>query len=750
MRMALPHDKNRLLHRFTVSYLLLLFIPIVMGGVVFAVASRLLWSNLLVNNDRLLSSACDQVEDAVTAADDFAENLMKNEELTNILSNAAQQNPYTIRHVANTLPVLRTANSVVDRYYFYYFGGDTEFVIGPQITFMHPQKYYASCFQWAGMASEDFWQMIRDQRAKYIYPAQDTTYFSASTRQLLITAPYRRTNFVRHNSGQIMVYLNEKRLLELFSPLRQAGAEWIGILDRDGRLLTSEGVWEGLPLEELSILPAGMGRTQFSLPGGRYTLQYIRSEESGWLFAALISNRVYSGQSSQVLWIVGVCILLFVGCALLLTGMIARNSRKPLAQLVQMLPIEEQGGRPGLWPLQRAVEKLALDNEELNGQLGAQQVQLRDAAISQLVKGNFEDENEIRLLLSHTGVELAGPAYRGLYMQVMNQSVPNEANMNYQNYRHTVVSEVLNGFAPALQLLTIKNSSEYILLYSQAPGQTLEEVVSAAYTTLKSAYNLDTVFFAGVPCQDLRTLNQSFSFARALAMREAGDEKYLHVAERRPINKTVYDYTPSEEVSLVSSAQRGEMEKTGALLADVYERNFVQRSLSPFMRQALYSAMLHTLSRSDCPLTLPAELTNVPLHMAPKAFFQALWKQYGSISEWAQENRRRDSKLTMDKVLLFIRENFCDSAMSLTYTATHFGLTEQYLSECFKKRTEMNFSTYLEELRIRRAQTLLRTTETSVQNIAESVGYSNIRSFRRAYSRVLGHPPSDDRGDGEA
>lgn len=748
--MALPHDKNRLLHRFTVSYLLLLLIPIVMGCVVFIVTTRLLWSNLLANNERLLSTACDLAEDAVKAADDFAENLLKNEELTNLLISPAEQNPYNIRHVANTLPVLRTANSLVERYYFYYFGGEDEFVIGPQTTFLHPQKYYASCFQYAGMQGEDFWQMIRQQRTRRVYPAEDTVYFSVSMRHLLITIPYRRVNATPHISGQIMVYFNEKRLLDAFSPLRQAGAEWIGILDREGRLLSSEGVWETLPLEKLAALPQGMGHAEFSLADGRYTLQYIRGGESGWLFAALIPNRVYSSQSSQVLLIVGVCILLFIGCALLLTGMIARNSRKPLAQLVQLLPIEEQGGKQGLWPIQRAVEKLALDNEELNGRLGAQQVQLRDAAISQLVKGNFEDEDEIQLLLSHTGVELAGPVYRGLYMQVLNQSVPNEANMNYQNYRHTVVSEVLNGFAPALQLLTIKNSSEYILLYSQAAGQTLEDVVSAAYTTLKTAYNLDTVFFAGVPCQDLRTLNQSFSFARALAMREAGDEKYLHVAERRPINKTVYDYSPSDEVSLVSSAQRGDMEKAGALLADVYDRNFVQRSLSPFMRQALYSAMLHTLSRSDCPLTLPAELTNVPLHMSPKAFFQALWKQYGSICEWAQENRRRDSKLTMDKVLLFIRENFCDSAMSLAYTATHFGLTEQYLSECFKKRTEMNFSTYLEEQRIRRAQTLLRTTETSVQNIAESVGYSNIRSFRRAYSRVLGHPPSDDRGGSEA
>ena len=83
--------------------------------------------------------------------------------------------------------------------------------------------------------------------------------------------------------------------------------------------------------------------------------------------------------------------------------------------------------------------------------------------------------------------------------------------------------------------------------------------------------------------------------------------------------------------------------------------------------------------------------------------------------------------------------------MSLTYAAMHFGLTEQYLSDVFKRRAGMNFSTYLERKRIIKAQEILRSSQMNVQSIAESVGYSNIRTFRRAYSRVLGHPPSEDR-----
>ena len=61
----------------------------------------------------------------------------------------------------------------------------------------------------------------------------------------------------------------------------------------------------------------------------------------------------------------------------------------------------------------------------------------------------------------------------------------------------------------------------------------------------------------------------------------------------------------------------------------------------------------------------------------------------------------------------------------------------------------VNFSAYLEQQRISRAHELLRTTGMSVQAISDSVGYANIRSFRRAYIRVVGCPPSADRGGEE-
>ena len=139
------------------------------------------------------------------------------------------------------------------------------------------------------------------------------------------------------------------------------------------------------------------------------------------------------------------------------------------------------------------------------------------------------------------------------------------------------------------------------------------------------------------------------------------------------------------------------------VLGAVRERNFEQRSLSAYMCQSLYMAMLHTLSRFDCPLILPSRLMNVPLRMEPEQFFAELSDIYGSLIEQMQSGRRRASMVMMENVLQYIAENYKDPNLSLTMLAQHFGLTEPYLSKRFKQHVGVNFSAYLEQQRISRA-----------------------------------------------
>ncbi len=89
----------------------------------------------------------------------------------------------------------------------------------------------------------------------------------------------------------------------------------------------------------------------------------------------------------------------------------------------------------------------------------------------------------------------------------------------------------------------------------------------------------------------------------------------------------------------------------------------------------------------------------------------------------------------IDKVRIYINENFRNEELTLTSVAEYFNLTPQYLSLMFKNECEENFLKYLTALRLDKAKELLRTTSKKVYEIGQEVGYSNYQYFCTVFKR---------------
>lgn len=75
--------------------------------------------------------------------------------------------------------------------------------------------------------------------------------------------------------------------------------------------------------------------------------------------------------------------------------------------------------------------------------------------------------------------------------------------------------------------------------------------------------------------------------------------------------------------------------------------------------------------------------------------------------------------------------------------AAHYSLP--YVSAKFKAEVGISFTEYLQSRRIEQACRLLRETNRSVAEIAASVGYENIKFFRRIFLKTIGMTPRDFR-----
>ncbi len=89
----------------------------------------------------------------------------------------------------------------------------------------------------------------------------------------------------------------------------------------------------------------------------------------------------------------------------------------------------------------------------------------------------------------------------------------------------------------------------------------------------------------------------------------------------------------------------------------------------------------------------------------------------------------------------FIDENYMND-ISLADVANAVGFSEFYFSRIFKDITEKNFSLYLNEYRIKKAEHYLIKSNMSVADIAFTVGFNSIVTFNRSFKSIKGCSPS--------
>ncbi|MBQ9713930.1 MAG: AraC family transcriptional regulator [Clostridia bacterium] len=115
----------------------------------------------------------------------------------------------------------------------------------------------------------------------------------------------------------------------------------------------------------------------------------------------------------------------------------------------------------------------------------------------------------------------------------------------------------------------------------------------------------------------------------------------------------------------------------------------------------------------------------------------------GEISQTTPFVPRRTNKknLLVCDVLRYADEH-AESNLSLAHVANVFGYSHEHLSHILHECLRENWNTYVNRLRARNADTLLRKNpDLSVLSIALTCGFDSANTFYRAYKKEFGVPP---------
>jgi two-component system response regulator YesN len=131
------------------------------------------------------------------------------------------------------------------------------------------------------------------------------------------------------------------------------------------------------------------------------------------------------------------------------------------------------------------------------------------------------------------------------------------------------------------------------------------------------------------------------------------------------------------------------------------------------------------------------------LNQSVQAWMQTL-QQYGEglLHEMSKDEAQPAD--VVDQVLAFVDENY-RLDIGIGQIAERLGITPNYLSTLFHKKTGVNFMSYLKRVRMLKAKECLTDPNIQIQQVAEQVGYYSARHFARLFAEQFGCLPSEYR-----
>ncbi|BBH19076.1 hypothetical protein Back11_04210 [Paenibacillus baekrokdamisoli] len=96
------------------------------------------------------------------------------------------------------------------------------------------------------------------------------------------------------------------------------------------------------------------------------------------------------------------------------------------------------------------------------------------------------------------------------------------------------------------------------------------------------------------------------------------------------------------------------------------------------------------------------------------------------------------------KALIYIQHHFREP-LPLDEVSRLCGLSTNYFSECFHKQTRTTFQSYVQELRLQFAKSLLKATRLPITEVSLAAGFNTLPHFERTFKRRFACSPREFR-----
>jgi len=734
------------------SYLAMLIVPAVLGGVLYTVALRNSQELLHRNNEDLLRQTGEMLDGVYLEVQRVVSHISVDprtnrfRDIDSIFETEAMG--LAIEYVnTNVLYPYTFSSSFISEYYVFF--NNSELIVGPGLV-APAERIYTALFRFQDL-DYTAWKehyLIDFYRHRF-FPALPIHSGSKATEVI----PYVHSlGSPVQNFGAVLLFVDAGRVRNLLNRIELGERGIAGIVDGEGRFLISES--RGLEV------PDTVTELEQAIRSERYYTTQVLLGEMDWTYLVVQDRSLITNSLAYIRRITLATIFLVLIAGLFIALVLGRKQARPWNEV--LLALKESTGRewlPSPIDLSKRIGLVIHEERMLRERLKASRVQLKDSYIRSLLSGSFNSTEDVQALLEHGGITIS-KTYKTVSMFMFDNSDYNiDAGLldEYEAKRmvlHDTLEEHLGD-----DIVLHDLDFDRVLMIHSADACDRVEYRDRLFELLESILrrlNFELYFhvLSGISRvhTNIQHLGEAYNEA-TLAIQRATE---CHCA-----GVTLYDEMQEDnehvrfpietEQKLITAAMAGNVELVESLYDEVVEHNL--RFINPpaYLRKAFLQNLRSTAIRIieqdthhnaenvehyEALFQLDPNTTDIQIYLdgIRKVLIQAAVNR--------RKRKRSSNQKLVRRIKDYLEHNYSDPALCVSMLSQEFRLSEMYFSRFFKEQMGENFHVYLEEIRMSHALQQMRETDQALKSILFSVGYTSTNTFSRAFRRKFGVSPS--------
>ncbi|WP_167859185.1 helix-turn-helix domain-containing protein [Paenibacillus cymbidii] len=764
-------NKSNVFKRFLVSFLFTLIIPIVLSSFTYYEAVQIVETQSREAKLYVLEQARDTLDKQWADMDEAAIKLSFDSRLMGLYHlQAPLGNSPALFDIWNYYKDFRSSAVMGSAFTntFFVVLKNSDLVFSKEQTTDSSKTFYQDSFQYDGMSYEEWHALLFDRPHFRDVLSSRNARLNGDEKSVItyMTSLPLGTNQEIQAVVVFAIEGNDMMKLVGIGEAEEADGHTFAILDNTGEVVAGN---KDVPIPaQIRGAADRHGHLHASIDGKDHLFVYTRSAYNNWTYVASLPIEQVMGKVyyiRTIAWSVAAATLV-VG--IIISLWMAYRHSKPWKDIVTVLKAFWSSDQPGSKPeqpdkpnevdyLQTSITRLIDNNQSLRQMLQRQADTLKNVFIERLFKGEFEDRAQMHAMLAYAGLDMQGSGFVIAILRIYkhNEALDTESLEELNILRTLMEGIIREHLRESGYIHTMHENELAILIRSNTTDKTafvavLDDLFLRINRDVKKRYVIVPMIGIGGIYDDLLEVHYSFQEAK-LAVSSgitAGGDELAPVWHARMVKEQTSYYYPTEvEIRLMNVIKAGNAAELAHILRHLHDENFVTRTLSAVSKQYLLGELQATERKLTDDIGRNGIMEANDSRPAPDLpgvdpILQDIFVQFQSLCRSSERNKKSRNTQLMDKIVAHINEHFQDANLSLYAIASHFNLSESYLSQFFKEQSGETFSSYLEQLRISLACRLIAQGSLSIDNIAVQAGYNSTPSFRRAFKRTMGVSPS--------